>query len=143
MLEEGTLVELKGGKKALVELERKSMCGTCSACSSGIDGKMSIEADNLPGAKPGDQVSLDINTKGLALGIAMTYLLPALGLIFGIIFGNEIFSKLGVGPGQEVFSMLFGLALMFLFFAAARRYGRKKISYSAAIVAVLKKAVGA
>ena len=134
MLEEGTVVRIEGDGKALVELERKSACGACcarqteggQACSlSSAGGKMQIEADNQVSAKTGDRVRLDIEAKGLVAGAAMLYLLPALGLIFGIVLGERISSNAGV---------LFGIILMFLFFIIGRFYSGRKVSYTAHIL---------
>jgi len=133
LLEEGTVVRIEGDGKALVELERKSACGACcarqteggQACSLSAGGKMQLEADNPVSAKAGDRVRLDIEAKGLAVGMAMLYLLPALGLIFGIILGERISSNTGV---------LFGIILMFLFFIIGRFYSSRRVSYTAHIL---------
>ena len=86
---------------------------------------MQIEADNQVSAKTGDRVRLDIEAKGLVAGAAMLYLLPALGLIFGIVLGERISSNAGV---------LFGIILMFLFFIIGRFYSGRKVSYTAHIL---------
>lgn len=136
MLEEGIVVEVRNSGKAFVELERKSSCGVCSACSISSSGKMNIEADNPIGAKPGNRVKIDIKAKGLVLGIIAIYLLPALGLIFGIIFGSKISEEFSLGMNPDNFGMLLGVILMFLFFIIARYYGRRRILYSAEIVEI-------
>jgi len=125
LLEEGTVVRIEGDGKALVELERKAACGACCACSFSAGGKMQLEVGNSVSAKAGDRVRLDIEAKGLVVGMAMLYLLPALGLIFGIVLGERVSSEVGV---------LFGLILMFLFFLIGRFYSRRKVSYTAHIL---------
>lgn len=137
MLEEGTLINIGSGGKATVELERKPACGECGACSSTPGGKLTIEASNPAGARPGDRVRLAIDARGITGGIVMTYLLPVLGLIFGILFGTKLASAFGQGMEPELCGILAGLALMLFCFAVARRYGRKKVSYSAQITEVV------
>jgi len=126
LLEEGVVVQIIDGKTASVELERKSACAKCLACSTGPGSRMRIEACNPPGAVPGDRVRLKIEARGVVLGMTLLYLLPALGLIFGIV----------VIKGSA--SVLLGVILMFLFFQVARYYGRKRASYTAEIKEIIQ-----
>lgn len=50
MEEEGRVINSKGAL-ATVEIERKSACGTCRACTLGIGNTMITEAENPLGAK--------------------------------------------------------------------------------------------
>jgi len=138
LLEEGTLIDIGSGGKATVELERKSACRKCGACSPVPGGKLIIEASNPAGARPGDRVRLAIEARGITGGIVMTYLLPALGLIFGIFFGTKLTSAFGQGIDPELCGVLAGLVLMLFCFAIARCYNRKKVSYSAQITEVVQ-----
>ena len=137
MLEEGIVVDIKDGAKASVVFERKSSCGICCACSMAGSGKMHIEAYNPVRAKSGDRVKLEVKTKGLVSGVILIYLLPALGLILGIVFGSRLSKGFSLAIGPETFGILLGATLMLFFFIIARHYGTKNTSYSAQILEIL------
>jgi positive regulator of sigma E activity len=99
----------------------------CVACSKGPAGTMRLEADNPIGAASGDTVKLTIEAKGLIGSMIMIYLLPALGLIFGIVVFQPEYLGLAVGIG-----------LMLCSFACARYYVRKRVSSKTTIVEVIK-----
>jgi len=126
MLEEGVIVRVKDNRSATVELERKRACGSCSACSGGETGRMTIEAFGPAEVKTGDKVKLNIEARGVVLGIVLLYLLPAVGLIFGIL----------LNPGK--WGVVLGLIFMPLFFVIARYYGKRKVSYSARIIEMIE-----
>ena len=126
MIEKGTVLSLKQDGKALIEIKRKPACQSCKACSLKNGQEVSIEAENIIGARVGDKVKLRIETKGLVLGITMTYLLPALGLIIGILLGNFI--------GLESLSVVPGIIFMLLLFMAAKWHGKTSIQSQAEVL---------
>jgi positive regulator of sigma E activity len=88
---------------------------------------MRLEADDPVGAASGDRVRLAIEAKGLIGSMVMTYLLPALGLIFGIV----VFQPEHVG-------LPVGIGLMLCCFVCARYYVKKKVTSKATIIEVIK-----
>lgn len=91
MIEEQARVVEVSGDDAWVEVERKSVCGSCEAkkgCGTGalttVLGRRNdpLRVKNSLAALPGDWVVLGLNESSLLKGAAAMYLLPLLGLFF-------------------------------------------------------------
>lgn len=84
------------GKLALVEVSRHSACegchakadGNCSACVSFGDKKTSANADNSIGAKVGDRVILETESRTVILYAASVFLFPVLLAVIGYLLGT-------------------------------------------------------
>jgi sigma-E factor negative regulatory protein RseC len=103
MKEVGKIVEIKG-RVAKVEMERTSACGKCRACSRGEEdtNKMYIDAHNGIGAKEGDVVGVDLETKKVLKAAMIIYFIPLLALIFGVVGGTYISGLLGFENSETI-----------------------------------------
>ena len=85
--EEGTVVEVTGGT-ALVRAAEKSQCSGCGAAGSchaaaGGAGERIVEADNGPGAAPGDRVVIAVPPGSLLKASFQVYMVPVAGVLVG------------------------------------------------------------
>ena len=114
------------GTKARVEVERKSACAGCHKAESGCavfaltsnGGKMTAEAKNTAGARPGDTVRLAGRSRRLIFYAALIFILPvaaAAACYSAARFG------FGWGEGASLASALGGFAAAF---AGAAIYSR-------------------
>ena len=109
---------------AVIEVLRKSACsGDCHSCK-GCSGHhpeqaIRVRAENAVGAKPGDRVWVESETKEVFASIGIAYILPILLMIgfYFIPFGSE---------GLQILSSLGGFSLgVFICWLYARRLGQK------------------
>ena len=128
MIEQTAVVIRVEGRFALIEAQRESSCGQCSAqkgCGAGIlehslgRRVMQLKAVNQCDARAGDQVVVAIPEKGFVKSAFFTYLLPLLLMLLGAVFAQQ----LGILRGwanQDILALLgaaigFGLALLLLY----------------------------
>ena len=83
------------GTRARVIYHRPSAChGDCDHCEGGC-GSMAareslvVEADNLIGARPGDQVMIEGNTGKVVSAILLVYVLPLILFFVGYFLGAK------------------------------------------------------
>jgi sigma-E factor negative regulatory protein RseC len=88
MIEQGTVVELRGDK-AVVEMGQSGSCTHCRACACGADGRMRVEVSALPALAVGDHVEIDIPVGRLQAAVTV-YVIPLGALLAGAILGNAL-----------------------------------------------------
>jgi sigma-E factor negative regulatory protein RseC len=102
---------------ALVETERKSSCGSCSAtgvCGTSALSKVFgnkrsvIKALNPIGVGPGDKVVVGLQESAMVNVSVMFYLVPIVAMIFSAIFAQSAAGWMGFS-NVELFSILGGL----------------------------------
>lgn len=98
MIEQNAVVIKVDGKFALVEAQRQSSCGKCTAkkgCGTGLledslgRRSMRIQALNQCDAETGDEVIVAIPEKGFVKNAFMTYLLPLLFMLAGAVLAQQ------------------------------------------------------
>lgn len=108
-----TYAEVKSVDKSghcTVWVRRSSACsGSCASCGGCEGGAVTAEAENLCGAKPGELVEVEGDTKKLLGGAAILYLLPALLGIALMLVGYGVFGETGAGVGLAI-GLFAGLA---------------------------------
>lgn len=117
--EEGFVVDKTDDGWARVIASRRSSCGSCRAaqcCSSmGSSTKMVIRALDKSGAKPGDLVTMHLQSHTAIKSAAIAYMIPVAGLIGGAISGVTLSHELGTGESAtSIVIALAGLALGFV-----------------------------
>ena len=117
--EEGFVVDKTDDGWARVITNRRSACGSCRAahcCSSmGSSTKMVIRALDKSGAKPGDLVTMHLQTNTAIKSAAIAYMIPVAGLIGGAITGVRLSHELGTGESAtSIVIAIVGLALGFV-----------------------------
>ena len=115
---------IENEKIAVVEVLRKSACsGDCHSCK-GCSGHhpeqaIRVRAENVAGAKPGDRVWVESETKEVFTSIGIAYILPILLMI------GFYFSPLG-SEGLQILSSLGGFSLgVGICWLYARRLGQR------------------
>lgn len=140
MEEEGRVINLKEDL-ATVEIEKKSACGTCRACTLGSGNTMITEAENPLGAKLGQRVRVEISSKEILKGAFLIYILPLLALISGIVLGLTITDRLGFKESSQTVGLVLGLVFLVLSFILIWRHGKRvkdKSTYRSKIVQIIE-----
>jgi sigma-E factor negative regulatory protein RseC len=135
--EEGVVVSLDGESARVRILPRRS-CGGCRACAALGPGETLIEARNLAGARPGEQVRIEISGPDPVLAAVLVYLIPLLGLIAGSIAGTAL-------TGSEAAGLGTGVASLACLYWAAHRYDlrvRRRGTAPAAVERIIERREG-
>lgn len=100
---------------ALVILLRESACsGDCHKCSGcgAVRQTMLLQANNAIGAKPGELVTMESDSKPVLAGAAVLYLLP-LALFFGGYLIGQLLWGNGALAGCAAFVLSIALAVIY------------------------------
>lgn len=114
----GTVVELKPKRLALVECANQSGCTGCGAagncCQKGPGANTKrILADNIPCARKGDIVRVEIETSaGILDSDTVLYIIAFVMLALGLALGYGIAASIAVGIPAAVLAILVGAAFM-------------------------------
>ena len=127
----GEVIALKG-QLAVVRVRRHSACSQCGRCGLGITGgepvDPEVEVKNPIGAQVGQVVRITMDTRQLLKASFVVYLLPILGLISGILLGETLGGRLGLGlelRGVDLTGVGLGLIFMFAVYYFVRRWDKK------------------
>ena len=115
-MKQKVMVLSTSGNMARVSYRRPTAChGDCSKCAGGC-GSMAakeeiiVSAENLIGAKPGDSVYIEGETKKVAWAIVLVYVIPVVLFLAGYFLGQQW----GCGNLIGVLGFFLGLALAVL-----------------------------
>lgn len=123
MEETGRVIALKE-KTALISTPRKSGCQHCRLCLFDNTGQnMILEVNNPLNAQVGQMVKVEMPGKNILLGASLTYLVPLIVFIMGILFGNWLGRWLGVNP--ESFGIVLGFSFLAMVILVNRLIDRK------------------
>ncbi|WP_242822239.1 SoxR reducing system RseC family protein [Peptoanaerobacter stomatis] len=94
MKELGEVIRIEG-KNAIVRVNRSNACGTCTACSMGMENKKFIEltVSNTVNASEKDIVELDMETPNILLAAFIMYGIPLISMLFGVMLGYYVLFK--------------------------------------------------
>lgn len=140
MEEEGKVIKIEGNL-AQVEIERKSTCGTCRACTLGTGNTMITEAENPLGAKMSQRVRVEISSPAILKGAFLIYIFPLLSLILGMALGITITTRLGFKESSQTVGLVLGLVFLVLSFVLIWRHNKKvkdKSVYRSKIVQIIE-----
>ncbi len=86
MDELGRVIAIEDGY-AVVNIKRRSACGSCKACEMGKTGKdeINISVKNELGAVVGDDVRIEMQTPDILMAAFLVYMIPLLALLAGIL----------------------------------------------------------
>lgn len=132
--ETGVVVEVRDKRLAVVACAASSGCGDCAAaggcCKGGGDGQRRLLADNLPYARVGDTVRVEVETTaGIADSQTFLYLVSFIMLALGLAVGYFIASLLPVGIPAALLALLIGAAFM-VGTLGVFRFGRQAVVQS-------------
>ncbi len=115
-MKQKVMVLSTSGNMARVSYRRPTAChGDCSKCAGGC-GSMAakeeiiVSAENLIGAKTGDSVYIEGETKKVAWAIVLVYVIPVVLFLTGYFLGQQW----GCGNLIGVLGFFLGLALAVL-----------------------------
>ena len=115
-MKQKVMVLSTSGNMARVSYRRPTAChGACSKCAGGC-GSMAakeeiiVSAENLIGAKTGDSVYIEGETKKVAWAIVLVYVIPVVLFLAGYFLGQQW----GYGNLIGVLGFFLGLALAVL-----------------------------
>ena len=99
----GQIVELRGDQ-AQVKVVQHSACANChQKCGLAHEMKdIYVEAKNIIHAKPGDNVTLELQDTDVLTAAFLVYVVPLVFLFAGAIYGSQTL-------GSETYGLLFGL----------------------------------
>jgi len=97
-------------------------CAGCTACKAFGEGSFEIVALNMPGAKPGDSVEVEINPRQVVKYSTIVFMLPVLSLIVGYFLGSFFLTVIGLAA--ETAGIVGSLGLMILTFLGIIVYDR-------------------
>ena len=115
--EVGTVSELREKRIAIVKCNSTGSCSGCAAawgcCSGNVSDGKQIFADNVPHARVGDIVRIQIETSaGMADSQSFLYIASFIMLVIGLGVGYFIATYLPVGVPAVLLSLLIGAAFM-------------------------------
>lgn len=114
--EVGEVVEVRAKRVAIVNCDTSASCTGCGAsggCCSGGSGKKRLFADNIPYARVGDKVLVQVETTaGVADSQTFLYIIAFIMLAIGLGVGYFIASLLPVGVPAALLSLLIGCVFM-------------------------------
>ena len=115
MREEGTVIVVRGGK-ALVRMSGKGGCEGCCACSTTSGCEVELEAAVRGPVEKGSRVIVEVSTAGATLGALLLFVLPLVGLVGGVVAGQQ-WQPFGLGATGA--SLVLGFGLLAVLFAVA------------------------
>ena len=120
MQTKGTVTRIEGDK-AIIIVDRPTMCGgSCANCTGGCKiENNTIEADNSLGAKVGECVIIETETKSVLFSAFLVYILPIVFLCAGYFVGEK-------SGFNEAKSMICGFVLFILAFIVLHFYDKKR-----------------
>jgi sigma-E factor negative regulatory protein RseC len=107
---------------AWITMIKGEQCAGCTACKAFGDASFEIVALNKPGAKPGDNVEVEINPRQVVKHSTIVFILPVLSLIIGYFLGNSYLTQIGLS--MEAGGIIGSLGLMIITFLAIIGYDR-------------------
>lgn len=113
-------VESLYNNTAQIRIKRASACGeNCSSCKGGcVPTEILVKAKNHIGAKKGDIVAIEMESKKVLGAAALVYIIPLIFLIAGYILG-EYLTK------NENWGILIGVAATFFVYLIIIAVDRK------------------
>lgn len=92
--QEGIVLEIHGSM-AKVKTSRHNDCENCGACPG--NSALVMDARNVPGAKPGDRVIIEVQEVNMLKAAFIVYMLPLIAIFIGAVIGNLLAEKMGYG----------------------------------------------
>ncbi|MGV8145638.1 MAG: SoxR reducing system RseC family protein [Alkaliphilus sp.] len=111
---------------AKVEIQKHSSCTNCSGCKLGDDNSL-LEAEvyNEVGAKIGQLVYIDMESKQVLTAAFIMYVIPLFSLIAGIIGASIVLNVIGVTDNVDIYSAIVGFLFMVSTFIIIRLKDKK------------------
>lgn len=113
------------GQFAQVKTTRHASCNRCGACGLGVTGSdVVVNANNVIGAKAGDQVILEMRTDHVMKAAFYGYIIPLLFFVIGIVAGHLLTRMINPEAQTAVPAIIGGFGLLCLSYVFLRYYDR-------------------
>lgn len=140
-MDEFGIVKSVSGALAVVSVERKSACDSCSAGCRVTDAGAEIEAFNQAKAAVGQKVKVSMKPYSYLKGSILVYGIPALALIAGAVAGKEFLAGSFKSTDPEIVSAVCAFGAFILSFAVVKLLisrMEKKTAYKPVIDEIIK-----
>lgn len=136
MTQKVTVLSVHGTSARVIHSRPTACHGDCDSCAGGCGSmaakeKIIVDAENLIGARPGDQVMIEGQTGKVATAILLVYVIPVVLFFLGYFLGDA-FLSLGAVFGGAGF--LIGILLAVLVSQSQKKHGTeirfKIVSYA-------------
>lgn len=118
-------VKATRGEKVVLQMVRNPACGSCRACSMGLEDKaMELTALNLCQAKAGDMVEIKLERDRFLSAVSVLYGIPLVSLLVGMVLGYLLGRQMQIMQ-TEGMAIICGLALMLASFVLIRSQEKK------------------
>lgn len=118
MREIGKVADIKDNT-AIIKIQRRSSCGSCTACGMKKDqNEILIPVANDLGARLGDWVELELKSISILKASTIAYVIPLIALIIGVVVGYALAEQLS--QDTELYGAIGGIILTILSFVAIR-----------------------
>lgn len=126
MTQKVTVLSVRDGMARVIHNRPTACHGDCDSCAGGCGSmaakeKIIVDAENLIGAKPGDQVMIEGQTGKVALAILLVYVIPILLFFLGYFLGAAI----GAGAACGICGFVIGMLLAVLASRRQKKLGRQ------------------
>ena len=135
MQETGRVIEI-AGKMAKVEVAQKEICHKCpseSFCKLATGDFRAIEAVNEIGAKPGDNVKIEIGSGNILMSAFFVYIFPIIALLVAGGLTQWISSNQNIAIIIGIIAMAFSFLIV--------RFFDKKMNKSRKLIPIIKEIV--
>jgi len=111
---------------AKVEIQKHSSCSNCSACKLGDENSSLVaEVYNQIGAKVGQTVYIDMESKQVLSAAFIVYIIPLFSLLAGIMLASTILNTIGIMKNADIYSAIVGFFMMTASFVIIRLKDKK------------------
>jgi positive regulator of sigma E activity len=112
VIERGKVVSIHEGRALILLTPRRecSQCGLCSQLRPG--GKMSLEVEAIEGLHPGQEVTIEIDSREILKGGWTVFILPLIAFLLGAVAAPDLMRIIGLRVRSDVASILVGSLLL-------------------------------
>jgi sigma-E factor negative regulatory protein RseC len=123
-IEEGMVIETQG-QVATIRVNKASSCAHCKAGCMEQGGFMITKGENSIGAKVGDTVLLNINSRMALNSSLIVFGLPLIALLLGVFIAHAIAVGIGYEDHSQLISISGGAILFILSFIPIKMYDKR------------------
>lgn len=125
MTQKVTVLSVNGSSAKVIHKRPTACHGDCDSCAGGCGSmaakeRIIVEAENLIGAQPGDQVMIQGQTGKVAAAVGLVYVLPLVLFFVGYFLAERI---CGAGALAGILAFLLGVAAAVLVSRRQRKHG--------------------
>jgi sigma-E factor negative regulatory protein RseC len=114
------------GQFAQVKTTRHVSCNRCGACGLGVTGSdVVVKANNVIGAKAGEQVILEMRTDHVMKAAFFGYMVPLIFFVIGIAAGHYLTHMINPEAQTALPAIIGGFGLLVLSYVFLRYYDRR------------------